>query len=265
MTDEPSDTTHPEPGTGGRNVSPKVTNPARFLNRMITVPEPEMRIALWAELFRTQLPQHVLETVDALMSAVRSRHPSARVSILSFTRFLQRNRILAKQILLPIAVVEGHATILALLVDEPPFKTMEAAELERAAANEDKEITLGERRALARRPDPVLIERLLSDPDPVVVRNVLSNPRTVESQVVKLASRRPVPAAILIEVFQHQRWGLRPTIQSCLVQNPYTPLEIALGLLPLMPQSELRRLQREPSIHAILRGWAKDLIRRVET
>ena len=146
------------------------------------------------------------------------------------------------------------------MVEEPPLKEVSEEEKERAAAKEDRETTLGERRSLARRPDPSVLDRLLSDPDPMVIRNALSNPRIVEPQVVRLASKRPIASDILTEVFQHARWGLRPQVQLALVQNPYTPLEIALGLLPLMSRTDVLRLQREPSIHPLLRGWARDLV-----
>ena len=74
----------------------------------------------------------------------------------SFT-VLQRNRVLASRpccLSLPCQ----DTTALALLVEAP---LLEQEEKERR--EEDRETTLGERRSLARRPDPSVLDRLLSD------------------------------------------------------------------------------------------------------
>jgi len=159
--------------------------------------------------------------------------------------------------LLAAAAVAGSADVLALLADDPPLRRVEADDLQAPALDNDREITLGERRAFARRPDRDLIDRLVFDPDPGVIANLLRNPRLVEDHVLRIASRRPNTAEILILVFQHPRWGRRRSVQMALAQNPYTPVEIATSLVTLFERETLRLLAHDPGLHPIVRAQAR--------
>lgn len=230
--------------------------PARFLRRLAAVPETPMRVALWSELFETLDPRHALPVVEAVLDANDLHQPAGQMGFLALTQCLQRDAR-ARTALLTAATIGGSARALALLPDDPPARAAEAGELRPPLLHTEREVTLGERRAWARRPDRGMIARLLIDPDPGVVRNLLRNPRVVEADVVRIASRRPVNAAVLEEIFHHPRWGRRRPVQAALVQNPYTPVEIANGLVDLVDLGLLRRLAKEPSIHPVVRGRAR--------
>lgn len=103
-------------------------------------------------------------------------------------------------------------------------------------------VTLGERKSLARRRDRELIARVLRDPHPHVIRILLLNPCLTESDVLRLCARRPVAGDALREVFQSARWIVRYPIKVALVLNPYTPLDVALQLAPLLHAQDLRRV-----------------------
>jgi hypothetical protein len=66
-----------------------------------------------------------------------------------------------------------------------------AAAQERAAEQNGRPLTLGERKALARRPDRDTMQRLLRDPHPDVIRRCLRNPYVTEPDVS--GSRPGVP------------------------------------------------------------------------
>ena len=105
-------------------------------------------------------------------------------------------------------------------------------------------LTLGERKALARRPERKMLDRLLADPHPMVIRHVLRNPVTTEDDVVRLASRRPIAGEILREVAADTRWGHRPRVRMAVVLNPHCPLDLGLSLVQLLRPSELRVMLR---------------------
>jgi len=114
-------------------------------------------------------------------------------------------------------------------------------------------MTLGERKALARRPDPSTIDRLIFDADPSVVRILLDNPRATEALVLRLAARRPNRGRVLAEVGRSRRWLLRPAIQRALVLNPFTPTRLSAVLLPLLPPRDRRAVGRDRNLHPLLR------------
>jgi hypothetical protein len=104
------------------------------------------------------------------------------------------------------------------------------------------EMPLGTRKWKARLQDKDLLQRLVYDPDPSVVRLLLDNPRVQVRDVQSLASRRPNRPAVLNVVLSKPRWWPRYPILSTLIQNPYTPLNARIALLPLLHRGDLREL-----------------------
>jgi hypothetical protein len=103
-------------------------------------------------------------------------------------------------------------------------------------------VTLGERKSLARSHDRELIARCVRDPHPHVVRILLGNPIVTEPDVVRMCARRPASTEVLREVFRSPRWIVRYPVKVALALNPYTPVDVALQLAPLLHAQDLRRL-----------------------
>lgn len=122
-------------------------------------------------------------------------------------------------------------------------------------------LALGERKAIARRNDRNLIDRVLRDPHPDVIRILLGNPALTEPNVVRLCARRPVNGAVLREVFRNPRWIVRYPIKLTILLNPYAPVDICLQLAPLMTQPDLHRVLQAPDVATAVR----EACRRVAT
>ena len=120
-------------------------------------------------------------------------------------------------------------------------------------------LTLGERRALARRISPRIIERLLMDPDPGVIRRLLWNPRVTETEVLKIASRNPVSPSILREVALCPRWMSRYRVKLALVLNPCCPLSVSLSLVKLILHQDLPTVFEKEDLNPQLREEARSL------
>jgi hypothetical protein len=102
--------------------------------------------------------------------------------------------------------------------------------------------TLGERKALARRPDRELIARIVRDPHPSVIEILLGNPALTEDDLVRMCSRRPIPPDVLREVFRSPRWIVRYRVRRTLVRNPYCPLDVALQLVTHLNAQDARAI-----------------------
>lgn len=118
-------------------------------------------------------------------------------------------------------------------------------------------LALGERKALARRNDRALIAKVLRDPHPDVIRILLGNPGLTETDVVLLCARRPGATDVLREVFRSLRWIAHERVRVALALNPWTPVDIALQVAPLLRAPDLRRALRAadlaPEMHAACR------------
>ncbi|HEX6836473.1 MAG TPA: hypothetical protein VF334_07855, partial [Polyangia bacterium] len=85
-----------------------------------------------------------------------------------------------------------------------------------------RELTLGERKSLARSRRREMLDRLLRDPDESVLTILLGNPRITEDDVVRLAAKRPGRGDVLAEIARSTRWAHRPRVRIALVMNPAT-------------------------------------------
>ncbi|WP_050428525.1 hypothetical protein [Chondromyces crocatus] len=123
-------------------------------------------------------------------------------------------------------------------------------------------LTLGERRALARRPSRAALDSLLRDPHPLVVRNLLGNPRLTEDDVIRMAARRPAYIEAICEIARHPRWSQRPRVRMTVVQNPGSPAEIAVPLVRLLIRPELMQVAAASDVPRQVRAAAAELLER---
>ncbi|WP_437734338.1 hypothetical protein [Sorangium sp. So ce1335] len=131
-----------------------------------------------------------------------------------------------------------------------------------ATSTAGRALTLGERRALARRPTRAAFDALLRDPHPLVIRNLLANPRLTEDDVVRLAARRPAIPEVVTEIARHPEWPQRSRVRMAIVQNPGAPPEIAVPMVRLLLRPELLQLVAAPDVPAVVRAAARELLER---
>jgi hypothetical protein len=125
-----------------------------------------------------------------------------------------------------------------------------------------RELTVGERRSLARSNDRKVLERLLRDPHPLVLRQLLGNPRLTEDDVVRLAARRPLHRATVEVLAESPRWLRSQRIRLTLLLNPGTPEPVSMPLLAVCTRCELVEVVHGVDAPLALRGAAQELLER---
>jgi hypothetical protein len=125
-----------------------------------------------------------------------------------------------------------------------------------------RELSVGERRSLARSPQRRVLEKLLRDPHPLVLRQLLVNPRLTEDDVVRLAARRPQHRAIVETLAESPRWLHRPRVRLALLLNPGTPEPVSMPLLAVCTRCELLDVVHGVDAPLVLRGSARELLER---
>jgi len=106
--------------------------------------------------------------------------------------------------------------------------------------NNHVNLPLGSRRQAARGTNRFMLDRLLRDRDHRVIQILLDNPRITERDAVLIAAQRPSTAEVLQCVSAHRRWASSYAVRKALAANPYTPEQIAIGLLPTLLVQDLR-------------------------
>jgi hypothetical protein len=123
-----------------------------------------------------------------------------------------------------------------------------------------RELTVGERRSLARRPRRGSIEKLLMDPHPLVIRQLLENPSLVEDDVLRLATQRPARGEALQELVGSTHWLCRRRVRLALVLNPGTPPHVAVPLLVVCNRNDLLEVATTTTVPTLLRVAARELL-----
>jgi len=123
-------------------------------------------------------------------------------------------------------------------------------------------LSLGERRALARRPSRAILDKLLADPHPLVIRNLLANPRLSEDDVIRMAARRPALRDVIVEIARSPSWMARARVRMAVVLNPGTPTELSVPVLSQLLRPELVEVAESTLVPSVLRSAALDLLAR---
>lgn len=102
---------------------------------------------------------------------------------------------------------------------------------------------------------------LLRDTNPqVALASLLGNPLS-DQEVEQAASSRAVVEEVLEAISRKREWISRYNVAKLLVQNPRTPLPIALRLVNRMSVRDLRELSRDKNIADAVRSTALRLYR----
>jgi hypothetical protein len=125
-----------------------------------------------------------------------------------------------------------------------------------------RELSLGERKSLARRPDRRAMEKLCLDPHPLVIRQLLENPKMVEDDAIRIATIRPARREAILELARSHRWLSRPRVRLAIMHNPGSPPEVAIPLVALCNREELVDLLKSTETSLVLRGTARELLLR---
>ena len=187
--------------------------------------------ALRASFFRAQLSEcavdRVASALDALCGRAEQADPLAREVLAAALPVLtepaladriEELRVIAgARALLPLSrLLRKKSTSDSLAPPEPDERLL-------ATSPDGRVLTLGERKALARRPSRAALEKLLRDPHPHVIRTLLSNPRITEADVVRLAARRPAYPEVIAEIARHPAFSQRVRVRMAIVHTPWAP------------------------------------------
>lgn len=244
-----------------------LVGPEHVVARLSAIRDPRMRVLALIEAFGDGEPvawvdaiaalvarAHTVDDADTLLAVQTITHAAAEPALPYDTR---------KQ-LYEAAVARGLPAIARLFLTESP-STAAPGELEKQLAPErplkptGRPLTLGERKALARTNNREQILLLLRDPHPQVVAILLDNPHVTESDVLKIASRRPAVPESLSRLAAHPRWSVRHPVKRALVMNPSTPLAAAIRIVTTLRAAELAELAEDPALPEPLRLHAAEV------
>ena len=227
----------------------------RLLRRLAALPEPGMREAVLAE----QLRSRPTEEAVSLAGEIVRRAPNGRpydVALLALSGLLDAGRISYDERRELHAIARQRDDILLVRLLLSP-KDAPLGVPQPVALPGRPDITLGERKSLARTRDRQLIDRLLHDPDPSVLTILLGNPYLTEADAIRVAARRPTTPEAQRILFRSQRFRVRYAVRKALILNPYTPTDMAAQLVGLLTVPDVKQVERDAQLSDAVRAAAR--------
>lgn len=233
--------------------------------------EPALRPAYLGAEFERHAPDQVASALDRLCSAAEHADGEAQELLVAAVDALSLPSLACTVVLFREIAIRDQRPSLARLLRTPVAEThvgpgaggdsASAVSATRCDKTPDygygRPLTLGERKALARRPTRALLARLLADPHPAVIEALLDNPRLVEQDVLELVGRRPASGEVLAVVAKKRRWSRRRRIRIAIILNPDAPLPVTLPLLALLVRTELAEVAKAAWLDPLLRSEAR--------
>ncbi len=122
-------------------------------------------------------------------------------------------------------------------------------------------LTIGERTALARIAPRGVVSALLTDEAPPCIEALVANPQFTETEALRLLTSNRNPACLQV-LLRSPLWGRKREVLRAAVYCRGVPLGVALGLLALLPESDIAGLAASPEVGAQLRSAAARLLGR---
>jgi hypothetical protein len=105
---------------------------------------------------------------------------------------------------------------------------------------------------------------LIHDSNKLVARAVMQSPKLSENEVENYASMKDVCEEALRVITLNRRFMKLYVIVRALVNNPRTPIDVGLHLLPQIHDLDLKRLAFNRNVSDVIRHTAEKIIRRKE-
>ncbi len=124
-----------------------------------------------------------------------------------------------------------------------------------------KELTVGQKLALAKRGNKEARMLLVKDPNEMIALEVVSNPRITDAEVLAIAQMREVSEKVLRAIASNKKYRANRLIVLSLLHNPKTPVGVSLGLgISFLSDKDLQDLIRNRDISGAVSRAAKAVL-----
>jgi len=125
-------------------------------------------------------------------------------------------------------------------------------------------MSVSEKLDLARKAGKEARSILMRDTNRLVQLAVIDSPKITESEVLLIASNRQIHDEVLRHISTNREWMKNYQIKLALVNNPKTPLPIALKQMPYLKQRDLALLAKSRAVPRAIVISAQQRLREVK-
>ncbi len=101
---------------------------------------------------------------------------------------------------------------------------------------------------------------LIRDGSKVIQMAVAQNPRLTDKEAIQIAKMRTIDESVLRYLSNDSRWRKTYLIKLELVKNPKTPLMLAMRLMSLLREADLRQIGKSKDVLKAISSQALRLL-----
>ncbi len=124
------------------------------------------------------------------------------------------------------------------------------------------EMTIAQKVALAQKGNKAIRSQLLKDRNKIVATAAIKNPGVNEAEVVAVAGNRAVCDDVIRIIASNREWTRNYQVKLALMNNPKTPIGIAMRFLSSIRVGDLKGMARNKNIPSALATAAKKLLQK---
>ena len=237
----------------------------RLVRSLASFADLPMRVSWLRDQMARSNPAEFAHGIEGVLGLAQSGHAASRQALLACAILLVVDR--RSPLLVDLAREAEQSALFGLgrlLAAPGPDSVLPSGDDERAVSDESgRELSVGERRSLARRPSRRQLERLLADPHPLVLEALFQCPTLTEADVLRVVTKRPARLHALETLADSPRWLARPSVRIALILNPGCPKNITLPLLSTCLREDLLSVLESTNLHLTVRNAARETLLRL--
>ena len=102
---------------------------------------------------------------------------------------------------------------------------------------------------------------LVHDANKMISLAVLRNRRVTETEIWQYAQRRELSEDVIAAIARDPKWKKNYGIRLALVNNPKTPMSMAVSILPHLQDRDLKSVSRDKGVSSLLSRKAREVLR----
>ena len=138
----------------------------------------------------------------------------------------------------------------------------EKQELRRGVEAQIRDMAVGQKIKLAYKGNKEVRSILIRDTNKVVAGAVIRSGRLSDREVSSFAGNKNLDGEVIREIAMNREFSRRYPVKVALVNNPKTPVSLAVGLVSSMQKKDLMALARNKNIPSVVTEAAVRLVRK---
>ena len=208
--------------------------------------------------------EHTKVSIETICYVAENGSPSIAGAVTRRRALMERSPRICRALLVNPYLGSGIKDVIEKLMEAISLR--EAGEKEKKEKKVDlyrmiKELSTGQRLALAKKGNKEVRMILVRDANEMIALEVITSPRITDAEIVQISQMQDVSEKVLRAIGSNRRYRFNKAVVLNLLHNPKTPVSVSLGLgMPRLSDRELSGLTKNRNIPTVVSRAAGSIL-----